>query len=312
MTALAMLIGLGLEAAMGWPKTIHDRIGHPVGWIGAMISTLDKRWNDQNASPQVRRRSGAAAALLVIAISSGCALLIAAALPGGIIGALLTGILAAPFLASRSLYDHVNAVARPLGSGDLDGARRAVSMIVGRDPKVLDASGIARAAIESLAENTSDGITAPLFWGLIFGLPGLVGYKALNTLDSMIGYRTPRHEDFGRFAARLDDVANLIPARLTALLMALVSGRPGAVMTQVLADASKHRSPNAGWPETAMASAINVRLSGPRAYAAGIESYPWLNGDAPDPGAGSIISALDLFRRTILAIALLVALLIVV
>ncbi|WP_198671030.1 adenosylcobinamide-phosphate synthase CbiB [Oceanibium sediminis] len=309
MTALAMLIGLLVEAAAGWPAALYARIGHPVGWIGTLIATLDQRWNLETDDSATRCRAGTAAALLVISTSAGAAALVTLALPSGWIGAVLTGLLAAPFFASRSLHDHVAAVATPLAQGDMAGARRAVSMIVGRDPEALDGAGIARAAIESLAENTSDGITAPLFWGLIFGLPGLVGYKAINTLDSMIGYRTPRHADFGRFAARLDDVANWLPARGTALLIALATGRPGPILAQVAQDAGKHRSPNAGWPETAVATGIGVRLSGPRAYGERVEPFPWLNGTAPDPDSAAITRALQLFRRTIALTAALVALL---
>ena len=197
----------------------------------------------------------------------------------------------------------VAAVARPLALGDLTSARQAVAMIVGRDPERLDAKGIARAAMESLSENASDGVVAPWFWGMVFGLPGIVGYKAINTLDSMIGHRTPRHEAFGWAAARIDDVANLIPARLTGLLMALVSGQGRGALTVMLRDARHHRSPNAGWPEAAMAGALGVRLSGPRAYADRVAEEPWVNGAAPDPTPQDLMRGLALFHRTVAALA---------
>ncbi|MCB1376708.1 MAG: cobalamin biosynthesis protein, partial [Rhodobacteraceae bacterium] len=171
-------------------------------------------------------------------------------------------------------------VARRLAENDLVQARQEVAKIVGRKTNALDMQGVSRAALESLAENASDGVVAPLFWGVLFGLPGIAGYKAINTLDSMIGHRTPRHAEFGRVAARLDDLANWLPARLTAGLFALACGRPGQVARILAADARRHRSPNAGWPEAAMAGAVGVRLSGPRIYGAVVAEEPWLNGGA--------------------------------
>jgi adenosylcobinamide-phosphate synthase len=168
-------------------------------------------------------------------------------------------------------------------------------MIVGRDTETLDEAGIARAALESLAENTSDGIVAPLFWGSIFGLPGIAGYKAINTLDSMIGHRTERHEAFGWASARADDIANLVPARLTALLLALVSGHPLVALSCTLRDAAHHRSPNAGWPEAAMAGALGVRLSGPRLYHDRVAHEPWLNERGGEASASDISRGLRLY-----------------
>lgn len=220
----------------------------------------------------------------------------------------MVGVLAWPLVAVRSMYDHVAAVARPLAAGDLGAARVAVSMIVGRDPSVLDSAGVARAALESLAENTSDGIVAPLFWGAVFGLPGIAGYKAINTLDSMIGHRTPRHECFGWASARIDDVVNLIPARLTGVVFAFASGRPGVALRCMWADAGKHRSPNAGWPEAAMAGALGVRMSGPRIYGDRIAQEPWLNGAAVDPQAGDIQRGLRLYLRAMGLLAVLLGL----
>jgi len=168
------------------------------------------------------------------------------------------------------------------------------------------AAGVARAALESLAENTSDGITAPLFWGVVAGLPGIAAYKAINTLDSMIGHRTPRHEAFGWAAARIDDIANLLPARLTGLIFALVSGRPRAALACMGRDARHHRSPNAGWPEAAMAGALGRRLSGPRIYGERVAEEPWVNGAAPDPGPGDLGRGLALYRRAMWALAALI------
>ena len=188
----------------------------------------------------------------------------------------------------------------------MDAARSAVSMIVGRNPDQLDEAGIARASIESLSENASDGVIAPLFWGALFGLPGIAGYKAVNTLDSIIGHKSERFAAFGGFAARLDDIANLIPARLTGFLLAAVSGvfRSFGVMVR---DAGKHRSPNAGWPEAAMAGAIDVRLSGPRTYGDRITDEPWLNAGARDPDASDINRALSLYVKAMISAATLLA-----
>jgi adenosylcobinamide-phosphate synthase len=226
-------------------------------------------------------------------------------LSDGAIGWLVGGVLAWPLIALRSMHDHVAAVARPLERGDLDGARRAVAMIVGRDPATLDTAGVARASIESLAENTSDGIIAPVFWGVVGGLPGIAAYKAINTLDSMIGHRNERFEAFGRVAARLDDVVNVIPARLTGVLFAIAGPRNAMRSCRVMVrDAHRHRSPNAGWPEAAMAGALGLRLSGPRAYGMTLSAEAWLNAGAPDPGPKDLGRALSLYRRVMAILAL--------
>lgn len=306
--AAAMLVAMLVDGAAGWPDRIYRRIGHPVTWIGALIRALDLRFNRAFDSDLRRRLAGVLAAVLVIVAAAGGAALLQAALPGGWVGTVMVGVLAWPLVAVRSMYDHVAAVARPLAAGDLGAARVAVSMIVGRDPSVLDSAGVARAALESLAENTSDGIVAPLFWGAVFGLPGIAGYKAINTLDSMIGHRTPRHECFGWASARIDDVVNLIPARLTGVVFAFASGRPGVALRCMWADAGKHRSPNAGWPEAAMAGALGVRMSGPRIYGDRIAQEPWLNGAAVDPQAGDIQRGLRLYLRAMGLLAVLLGL----
>ncbi|MDF2234209.1 adenosylcobinamide-phosphate synthase CbiB [Albimonas sp. CAU 1670] len=307
--ALVMLIALGIEAFAGWPDKVHRRISHPVVWMGGLIDRLDRGWNQEDADWETRRAAGIRAALLVIGLSAGLAALALWVLPGGALGVALAGVLAWPFVAARSLHDHVAPVAGALEARDVDGAREAVSRIVGRDPSALDEAGLARAAMESLAENASDGVIAPLFWGALLGLPGIVAYKAINTLDSMIGHRDARHEAFGRFAARLDDVVNWVPARLTGVLFALASGRPETPLRVMRRDARNHRSPNAGWPESALAGALNIRLSGPRVYGSHIAHEPWLNAEAPDPGAADLRRALDLYRRMIWLTAACLALL---
>ena len=212
--AAAMVVAMMADAALGWPKGLFVLVGHPVTWFGKLIDLLDAGWNRSSDPPAFRRAAGVAATLFVIALAAAVAWAIQALLLPAWSRIVLVGILAWPLVALRSLHDHVAAVAHPLRAGDLRLARTAVAQIVGRDPATLDEGGIARAAIESLAENASDGVVAPVFWGAIFGLPGIVGYKAVNTLDSMIGHRTSRHEAFGWAAARIDDVANFVPARL--------------------------------------------------------------------------------------------------
>lgn len=302
-----MLLAMVLDAAVGWPDRLYRRIGHPVVWIGALISMLEARLNA--GAPGRRRAMGALTVALVCAAVTVPALLLQAVLPGGWVGLLVGALAAWPLLAVRSMDQHVATVARPLAAGDLAGARRAVAMIVGRDPTRLDTRGVARAALESLAENTSDGIVAPLFWGVVAGLPGLAVYKAINTMDSMIGHRSERYEDFGKAAARLDDLVNLLPARLTGLLFALASGRPGRAIAVMRRDARHHRSPNAGWPEAAMAGALHLRLSGPRVYGNTIADEPYVNAAAPDPEPQDLRRGLALYRRTMVLGAGLLALL---
>ncbi|MBM3611357.1 MAG: cobalamin biosynthesis protein CobD [Alphaproteobacteria bacterium] len=292
--AAMMAMALGIDAALGWPARVYARIGHPVTWIGALIASLETRWN--RGGVWRRRGMGLVCLLVVVAAAALPAWALQALLPPGAVGLLIGAILAWPLIAARSLHDHVAAVATPLSAGDLTGARGAVAMIVGRDPAQLDAAGVARAALESLAENASDGVVAPLFWGAVLGLPGIAAYKAVNTLDSMIGHRNDRYEEFGKASARFDDLVNLIPARLTGLAMALTSGRASA-FSVMARDARRHRSPNAGWPEGAMAGGLAVRLSGPRTYGDRVADEPWLNGDAPDPGAADLARGLALYAR---------------
>jgi adenosylcobinamide-phosphate synthase len=299
----AMAVAMAVDALVGWPAPLFARIGHPVTWLGALIQAFDTSWNRSDDSPALRRAAGIAAALTVIALAAGLGWALQAACPSGWGRMVLIGILAWPMVALRSLHDHVAAVAARLQAGDLDRARVAVSQIVGRDPAKLDEADIARAAIESLAENTSDGVVAPLFWGALLGLPGIIGYKAINTLDSMIGHRTERHEAFGWASARIDDVVNLVPARLTGLLFVLLAPRRSEAMACMLRDARRHRSINAGWPEAAMAGALGVRLSGPRIYHGTIADEPWLNGAARDPLAADIAGALTVYVRAMTVLA---------
>ena len=299
MSATLLIPALLLDAALGEPKWLWDRYPHPAVLMGRAIGWMDKRFN-QGAQKRLKG-TATMAALGLAAITLGW--LIHEIPDFGILEIIVAAIL----LAQKSLVQHVQAVADALRLST-EGGRRAVSMIVGRDTATLDDPAISRAAIESAAENLSDGVIAPAFWFLIAGLPGLMLYKITNTADSMIGHRTPRHEEFGWAAARFDDLLNLIPARLTALLLALTHGwtdpRP------ILRDAPLHRSPNAGWPEAAMAAILNTALSGPRAYHGEMRDYPWVYPEGRrDPGPDQIDAAIGALWRAWGAMLALTALL---
>ena len=307
-TAAILLLALGLDALIGWPNGLYNRIGHPVTWIGALISRLEKTLNRPEWHKSTRRLMGILTALFTILLSFLLGRLIENAIGQGVVGFVLSVLIAWPLLAARSLYTHVRNVAVPLEAQDLPQARIAVAMIVGRNPEQLDGAGVGRAAIESLAENASDGVVAPVFWGLLFGLPGLMAYKTINTLDSMIGYKNMRFSDFGWAAARIDDLANWAPARITGGLIALMSGQRKALVS-MREDAGKHRSPNAGWPESAMAGALDVRLSGPRVYDGVATQDPWLNTSGRDVTGADVGKALVVFRRSMFGLAALLGLL---
>ena len=308
--AAAMLIALLVDVTVGWPSWLYARIGHPVGWVGSAIATGERVLNTGSAS---RRKAMGAVLVFVVVLSVVLATrMIALFVPEGWIGVVVIGVLAWPLVAARSLHVHVADAGAPLAEGDMAGARQAISKIVGRNPEAMDEGAVGRAALESLAENASDGVIAPLFWGAFFGLPGIAAYKAINTLDSMIGYRNARYREFGWAAARLDDLVNLIPARLTGGLIAgaAVGVRRTSFRT-MLRDAGKHRSPNAGWPEAAMAGALGVRLSGPRIYDGVPSDDPWLNPVAADPRPQDIARGLKLYRRAVVVFAVILLLAVV-
>ncbi|MDE3059970.1 MAG: cobalamin biosynthesis protein CobD [Pseudomonadota bacterium] len=245
-----------LEAAFGYPEWLYRVIKHPVVWMGTGIAFFERYFNRPSFS---RRPAGICAMALLLALVTAASLILR---HGGI---LLETFAMAALMAQRSLYTHVHDVYDALKQGDLEDGRRKLSRIVGRDTEALDKAGVCRAAIESLAESFSDGVIAPLFWGLLLGLPGIACYKAINTADSMIGHKNARYRQFGWAAARLDDAANFIPARLSGLLLVIASRSPDAwrVMRR---DARNHASPNAGWPEAAMAGALRLQFGGTRYY----------------------------------------------
>ncbi|TRA98622.1 MULTISPECIES: adenosylcobinamide-phosphate synthase CbiB [Rhizobium/Agrobacterium group] len=299
--ALAFL-SLVIERLTGYPDWLFNRIGHPVTWIGSLIALLDKKWNRESASFSQRKAAGVAA----LAVFVGLTVILAWSVQSFLLllpfGLLAVAILGASLPAQKSLEQHVEAVATALEREGVEGGRKAVSMIVGRDPQKLDEAAICRAAIESLAENFSDGIVAPALWLGLLGLPGGAAYKAINTTDSMIGHRSPRHEAFGWASARLDDLVNLPASRLSGGLFVIAAffvkgASPRGAIAAIRRDARHHRSPNAGWPEAALAGALGFALAGPRSYGGQmIEARFMGEGGRATLVAGDIRTALRLAR----------------
>jgi adenosylcobinamide-phosphate synthase len=295
---------LVIELALGFPHTLYRWIGHPVSWIGALIAWCERAWNRPEFSFERRRIFGLMTLVLLLAVSglSGMVIfLLAQRFLPGFASTLISGAAASTLLAQRSLDAHVRAVADALEQKGIEAGRQAVSMIVGRDTQNLDVAGVSRAAVESLAENFSDGVVAPLFWLLVAGLPGIFSYKAINTADSMIGHKSERYLAFGWASARVDDLVNLPASRLAAfwllLAAAMISGlSPRGAVDAVWRDATKHRSPNAGWPEAAMAGALGLRLAGPRAYQGTTIDDHWIGDGRETAGAQDIRTALRQYR----------------
>jgi adenosylcobinamide-phosphate synthase len=296
---------LAIEAAVGYPDALLARFGHPVMWMGLVLSRLETRLNRPDLREEVRLVGGVVALVALVIVT----VLAAKALSGAVralpFGGLLEAMLASSLLAQRSLHTHVSAVATALRQGGLEAGRVAVGRIVGRRTASLDEPAVARAAIESLAENFSDGVVAPAFWLAVAGLPGIAFYKAVNTADSMIGHHTPRHESFGWAAARLDDLINLPGARLAGILLAgaarfLPGASPDEAVAVMRRDARLHRSPNSGWPESAMAGALGLRLGGPRRYGRKKVDEAWLGQGRTAATVEDIERALALFRRACL------------
>jgi adenosylcobinamide-phosphate synthase len=309
---LILLLALALDLFFGDVPVVWRYVPHPVAWVGGAIGWLDRRLNRAERSAAVRRARGAVCVALLVGVAIAFGVLLHRALAALHYGWVIEAAVVSLLLAQKSLFDHVAAVAVALQSaGGLAAGREAVRRIVGRDADSLDEYGVARAAIESLAENFSDGVVAPVLWYIAFGLPGLFFYKTTNTLDSMIGYRSPRYLAFGWAAARLDDLANLVPARIAAGLLAIsafilpqTSG--GGAVAVPLRDAAKHRSPNAGWPEAAAAGALGLALGGPRRYGGAMVAEPWLGQGRARATPSDIGLALRLYLAACLVQATLV------
>jgi adenosylcobinamide-phosphate synthase len=302
MAIVLTLLALLIEAIVGYPDRLARAIGHPVTWIGRLLSILDRTLNRETDNRPARRAAGVIAILIVV----GVVVAVASALERGLgllsFGFVGTALLASTLIAQRSLYDHVVRVASALEQCGVAVARKEVSQIVGRDTQALDEAGVARAAIESLAENFSDGIVAPVCWLAVGGLAGGAAYKAINTADSMIGHRTPRYEAFGWATAKLDDLVNLPASRLSALLIVAAAAPTSGASARrawraVRRDARRHRSPNAGFPEAAMAGALGLALAGPRIYG-GVRVEDAVMGDGRrEATPADIRAALALYQR---------------
>ncbi|WP_106753323.1 adenosylcobinamide-phosphate synthase CbiB [Pannonibacter carbonis] len=309
-----LLAALAVDALVGDPDWLWRRLPHPVVWIGRLISWLDTSLNRPNWTAGLRRTAGVVALLILVTLGLALGSMIQSALLSMPFGWLALAIFASILLAQNSLYSHVRAVADGLEREGLAGGRRTVAMIVGRDPEQLDTAGVSRAAIESCAENFSDGVVAPVVWFALLGLPGLIAYKAVNTADSMIGHKTERHQAFGWASARFDDLINLPASRLSAIFIALAAPLAGGSSARALAcvarDAGQHRSPNAGWPEAAMAGALGIALAGPRAYATYRVEDPFMNPTGNKAiGAGEIRRALRVLAGACVIEAMLVLIL---
>jgi adenosylcobinamide-phosphate synthase len=301
MSVALALLAMMIELCAGYPQALLRAIGHPVTWIGRLIAALDRLLNRDTADAYWRRGAGIVTILLLIGIVGTVAFVVQHELLLLPFGLIAVAVIASTLIAQRSLYQHVADVATALEQGGVIAGRAAVAKIVGRDTGALDAAGVARAAIESLAENFSDAVVAPVFWMAIAGLPGAALYKAINTADSMIGHRTPRHEAFGWAAARLDDLVNLPASRLSALLLVAAAtlsknASAAAAWRAVLRDAARHRSPNAGYPEAAMAGALGLSLAGPRVYGGVTIDDATMGNGRRDATATDIRRALTLYR----------------
>ena len=310
---IVMLIALLIDRAAGYSNRLYKIIRHPVVWIGALIRLGESVWPPAAGAPARQFIGG----VIVTGLSLTIVIIITVALQRmleqHLTGLLVLAIAASSLLAQKSLYDHVKSVAEGLNNSLQDG-RDAVAHIVGRDPQELNESEVAKAALESLAENYSDGVVAPLFWGVLFGLPGIAAYKTINTLDSMIGYKNDKYQWFGMFAARLDDLVNLPASRFTALLLAgsaLLQG-PATMRRSLQAafrDAHRHKSPNAGWPEAAMAGALDIQLGGPRSYNGQQLDLPGMGDGREVITLADLRAGLALYRRSLNLLWFLVAIL---
>ncbi|CAN7479041.1 adenosylcobinamide-phosphate synthase CbiB [Pararhizobium sp. LjRoot255] len=312
---VVLVAALVLDRIVGDPDWLWRRLPHPVALFGTMIGWCDRTFNRKHLGDDAVKISGVLVIAALLAWSLVCGWLLHRLFARlGLFGMALETVLVAIFLAQKSLADHVSRVASGLRRGGMEGGRRAVSMIVGRDSETLDEPAVCRAAIESLAENFSDGVVAPAFWYAVLGLPGLLAYKMLNTADSMIGHKSPKYLHFGWASARLDDLANLPAARLSIFLIAaaaaVTDGRRAArnAIGTALRDHGLHRSPNSGWPEAAMAGALDIQLAGPRIYTGSLVNEPMINGSGRAVATvGDVETGVSIFYGACTALVLLSA-----
>ena len=305
---LLLLAGMAIDAVFGDMRAVFAWVPHPIVLAGRAIGFFERKLNRPQRGERQRRERGIVTVLVLVGSAAGLGWIVHALCRGSLVGALVEALAIAILLAQRGLYDHVETVAAALEQGGLAAGRQAVAHIVGRDPASLDRHGVARAAIESLAENFSDAVVAPALWYLVAGLPGLFTYKMANTLDSMVGHRSERYRAFGWAAARFDDLMNAVPAPASGLLLVGAAvfagdGRAGRALAVMLRDGRKHHSPNAGWPEVAMAGALRLALAGPRHYAEGAVNDPWLGDGKARVEPADIRRALRLYSLACLLLA---------
>jgi len=296
-----LVAALAVDGLFGDMPGVFRHVSHPVALAGRAIAFFDRKLNRETRSEASRRGRGIITMTFLVGVAAILGLVIERLCRDQLLGVVVEALLIAVLVTQRSLYEHVAAVAEALNTGGVAAGRAAVRHIVGRDPVSLDVHGVARAAIESLAENFSDGVVAPVFWYLLLGLPGLFAYKMANTLDSMIGHRTPRYRSFGWAAARFDDLLNLMPAPISGLLLVVAAvfaknSRPDRALAIMFRDGRKHHSPNAGWPESAMAGALGLALAGPRRYPEGLVADPWLGDGSARAAPSDITRALNIYR----------------
>ena len=303
--ALIIFFSVCIDIFFGWPKVLINSIGHPIIWVGKLINFLDLLLNKDSFNPSFRYFFGILTLLTTTILCVFLAISIVNYTNHYKYNFLFLIVLIWPFIAINSMYSHIKDIIDDLERGNIKAARFSTSKIVSRDTESLSEKELIRASLESLSENTSDGIIAPIFWALLFGLPGIVAYKVVNTLDSMIGYKNHKYNYFGWASAKLDDLINYFPARITSILFLIFSKNVLSNFKNLLIDAPKHKSPNAGWPEAAFAYTINVRLSGPRVYDGLTYNEKWVNEYGLEPKLIHLKQSLILFKKVIILLLLL-------
>lgn len=300
--AIILLFGMLLEIIFDWPKFFYDKLRHPIIWIGVLISKIEKKFNKESFNFIFRRLLGFLTVIICLTIILSIVFIIIMILEKLFYVEIFYIFVVWSFICSRSLFSHIEQISFDLKKSNLSHARFSLSKVVGRDTSKLKRKAIIRASLESLSESTSDGVIGPIFWYCVFGVPGLIIFKTINTMDSMIGYKSQKYLAFGYASAKLDDIINFIPSRLTGLIFVILSSKPYNTFKIMLSNASKLSSPNSGWPESAFAGALNIRLGGPKSYSNIIQKDKWLNDECNDPDYEKLKEGLKLYKKTLLLI----------
>lgn len=303
-----LLIGIFFEICLGWPNIFLKNFSHPVIWIGNLIKLLDNNLNKKEFSHKVKKILGIFTLLIVIFITLFFFKIITIVLQYYFFEEFFYVVIIWSLMCTRSLYSHIIQIFNDLKRNDIIKARYSLSQIVGRDTKKLKKKAIIRASLESLSESTSDGIIAPIFWYFLFGMYGLIIFKIINTLDSMIGYKSKKYLAYGYASAKVDDILNILPSRLTGLIFVSLSFKPFETFKTMISNASKSTSPNAGWPESAFAGALSVRLGGPKTYHGILNNDKWLNGECSDPTINDLREGIKLYIKSVILIIFIIIL----